>query len=355
MNKSITKRLELGFKRTLKRVLLRFLPPLQKGAPKPAAIRKVLVFRLDQRIGNGILLLPLLRAIRTSLPGAEIHLLIHHPVAGLFRESAARWVDRIWPYHQSYLMRWPLRYLRLFRRLRRERFDLVITSHNPDNFSLSQALAGRLMKPGWLVGFDAKDSARFYDVAVASGTEKHYADVMIDLLRIVAPQAVCEIGGLEISPEAKKALGERFPEFAEGGILVWLGATGKKVLPAGVFAFLYEQLREHSDLPVHFAAGTADAGLLHAYPDWIRERTVIWQESLPETAAFFAHFALFVSGDTGPMHLAAALGLPTLTIFIDSNLAQYGYHDEKKHFALQWQDTPECRQGINRAIARLLA
>lgn len=355
MTKSITKRLELGFKRALKRVLLRFLPPQLKGAPDSAAIRKVLVFRLDQRIGNGILLLPLLRAIRTSLPRAEIHLLIHHPVAGLFRESATRWVDRIWPYHQSYLMRWPLRYLRLFRQLRREHFDLVITSHNPDNFSLSQALAGRLMKPGCLVGFDAKDSARFYDVAIASATNKHYADAMIDLLRIVAPRASFEVGGLEISPNAKKNLGKRFPELAEGGILVWLGATGKKVLPAGIFAFLYEQLREHSNLPLRFAAGPADAGLLQGYPDWIRERAVTWRESLPETAAFFAQFSLFVSGDTGPMHLAAALGLPTLTIFIDSNLMQYGYHDGKKHFALQWQDTPECRRAINRAIARLLA
>jgi ADP-heptose:LPS heptosyltransferase len=94
--------------------------------------------------------------------------------------------------------------------------------------------------------------------------------------------------------------------------------------------------------------------LLQQYPDWIREKTTIWEAPLPESAAFFSLFSLFVSGDTGPMHLAMALNCPTLTIFVGSNIQQYGYHDGKRHFSLFWQGIPDDRRRVNQYIGALV-
>ncbi len=351
MAKKFLKTVELKFKHGFKAVLLLLLPRRPKPAPELAAVRKVLVFRLDQRIGNGILLLPLLGAIRASGSRIELHFLIHYPVAELMARAApGNLLTRIWPYHQRALLRRPWRYLSLLRNLRRENFDVVITSHNPDNFSLSQALFGRWIRPRWLVGFDARDSRAFYDVAVKSSTEKHYGDAMIDLWRVVDPAAQFRIGGLKLPAEQVEEMKQRE---GAGGVLLWLGATGSKVLPAAVITFLYQQ-SVASACPVQLAAGPADAAYLQTLPAEIRDRTRLWHAPLTETAAFFAGFDVFFSGDTGPMHLAAALDIPTLTIFVNSNLRQYGYHDGQRHFSLLWRDTPEDREKLRWYLQRLL-
>jgi heptosyltransferase-2/heptosyltransferase-3 len=267
-------------------------------------------------------------------------------VAELFGAAAGSLIDRIWPYDQPALMKHPWRYLRLFRNLRRERFDAVLTCHNPDNFSLSQALAGRFLGPRWLIGFDGKENARFYDLAVPSSTAKPYAEAMLDLWRAVDPGAAPVAGELTVPAETVSAAAREFPP-AAGGILIWLGATGNKGLPPDALVHLHEQIRKHTELPVQFAAGQADAERLSRYPAWVGERTLIWKRPLTETAAFLSSFRLFVSGDTGPMHLAAALGLPTLAVFVGSNIRQYGRQEEDRHLSLSWKGTPDDRRVVN--------
>ena len=338
--------LERKFKKLLNATLSRVLAPPSKQLPAMGEVQKVLVFRLDQRIGNGILLIPLLRAIRESGSQIELHFLVHHPVAALLEKAEPPLANRIWAYHQSELMRRPWRMLALISLLRNLQFDVVITSNNPDGFSLSQAIFGRLCKPRWLIGFDAKSGAKYYDVAVKSSNQMHYSDAMIDLWRAVDPAAKFHPGGLQLPAAPTK--NDTSP------VLIWLGATGNKILPGKIFAELNEQIRAIADVPVAFACGPADAAHLQNYPDWIRERTEIWKAPLTETATFFAGFRAFVSGDTGPMHLAVALGIPTLTIFIDSNIRQYGYNDGERHFSILLNDSANTKQLINNALSTLL-
>jgi ADP-heptose:LPS heptosyltransferase len=48
------------------------------------------------------------------------------------------------------------------------------------------------------------------------------------------------------------------------------------------------------------------------------------QLDLPETAAVLGRIDLFVTGDTGPMHLAAAMGTPVVSLFGPSDPRRYG-------------------------------
>lgn len=355
MSSRLAKSLERSLKRLTRPVLLFLLSRPARKPPVLSEVRKVLVFRLDQRIGNGILLLPLLRSIRASRPDAEIHLLIHRPVAELFRFAAGGLVDRIRPYDQPAMMRRPWSYLGLVAALRRERFDAVLTSHNPDNVSLSQALAGRFMRPRWLIGFDWKGNGKFYDVPVASSVDKPYAQAMVDLWRAVDPGASVPEGRLQVPAEAAARVAREVPQAAGGGVLVWLGATGSKGLPPDALDGVMEHCARHGNLPVQVAAGPADAERLACYPEAVQERTLIWKRPLTETAAFLAAFRLVVSGDTGPMHLAAALGVPTLTVFVRSSIRQYGYEDGGRNASLVWRGAEEDRRKLDALLDRLIA
>ncbi len=136
-------------------------------------------------------------------------------------------------------------------------------------------------------------------------------------------------------------------------IIFWVGATPGKELESSLIAFIYEQLIENLPYAVELAAGPADRALVERYPQWIRQQLSFQRGSLSDTARYFASGSLFVSGDTGPMHLAALLNMPTLTIFTRTNARQYGYNDGVRHFALQWKGTAENRIELNQIIGKL--
>ncbi len=355
MAKPILKRIESRFKKLLKQALLFFLQRKDAEPVELESIRKVLVFRLDQRVGNGILLIPLLKAISEAHQPIQLHFLIHHPIASLLAELPGVKIDRTWAYNQPQLLSRPWRYISLVKSLRQEQYDVVLSSNNPDNFSLSQAIFGRLMKPRCLVGFDARDSAPFFDIAVQSSTRQHYSKSMVDLWKAVYPPANWSSGGLQVSNERKIELVKRYPQFGSGGILLWLGATGRKVLPGTLFAEIHQHFVETARRPIHFVAGPADEDHLADYPAWIREQTLIWRNSLSDTATLFSLMDGFVSADTGPMHLAVALDVPTLAIFLNDNIIQYGYQVPQRHQAVRWTGTADSRHELQTSLRQFVA
>jgi ADP-heptose:LPS heptosyltransferase len=66
------------------------------------------------------------------------------------------------------------------------------------------------------------------------------------------------------------------------------------------------------------------AQLIAALPPEVRRIDLAGNVSLPVMAAILERLHLFMTGDTGPMHLAAAVGTPTVAIFGPSDPRRYG-------------------------------
>jgi ADP-heptose:LPS heptosyltransferase len=328
--------IETRSKRIFERIVIQFLPNPKRDKLPLNEIRKVLVFRLDERIGNGIMLLPLITAIRYSINSPDVHVLIHQPVAELLSSVTNDLISKIWGYNQPHLMKRPWKMIYLFLKLRREHYDVIITSHNPDNFSFSQALLGRWCNAKRLVGFNWKNSASFYDVAVTADLTKHYANSMLDLWREFDESTRFPNTKLEIPVENRSFISEKYPQAKKGGVLLWLGAGkgGQKAIPNLMVEHIYNLVKRNGDLPIMIAAGPNEDKLLGSYSKIIKEQTTIWSESLINTAAFFSFFQIFVSGDTGPLHLAVALNLYSLGIFFHTDIQRYGYNDDERHFSI---------------------
>lgn len=290
-------------------------------------IKKVLIFRLDERIGNGLLLLPLINGIQNSSPDIEIDVLVHHPVANLFRKYHSGQFMNIWPYHQKKLLYKPWNMLRLIKKLRRQQFDLVINCTNPDDFSTSQALFGKILKGKLTAGFYTEKEGNFVnDIQVKSTTQKHYSDAMLDLWRHFDRDAKYFPAGLVL---AKSKMPQQ-----TGKILFWLGATHGKELSFEILNIVMNEIESVLGIKVDFALGPADRHILNNYPEKISKRVIFWSSPLDETVLFFHKYKIFISTDTGPMHLAAAFNLPTISIFTKVNIEQYGYSNGKTQFSL---------------------
>jgi len=128
--------------------------------PKPSAIdrgaiRKLLVIRVDERVGNQLLTTPLLRALKLGLPSAELHLLAPRQAKAI----APPHVDRLWLWQKRDSFRAPHRFLGLLRALRREKFDVVVEAGHWSAFPLTAVLLARAVGGRVTVGHDRGEAA----------------------------------------------------------------------------------------------------------------------------------------------------------------------------------------------------
>ena len=276
--------------------------------------KRILIFRLDNRLGNAILILSLVQSIKKSLPDVSLDVLMTASYVELYQNHPA--IQNIIPYDQKYLFRNPIRFLFLIQRLRKNKYDAVFSSNNPDAFSVSQAIFNRLVTQNRSVGFEWKESTRLYSDVVAGDTNIHYARAQYDLWRYFDKNADF------ISPKLY-LLNEKKPT-PDKPLLFWLGATGNKILDEELVNDII-LATEPLEIDIQLAVGPHDEHILDRYTKSWQAKILTINLGLKEIADYFRKYKCIIMPDTGPMHLVAAIGIPLVQVFVDSNIKQYGY------------------------------
>jgi ADP-heptose:LPS heptosyltransferase len=235
-------------------------------------------------------------AIRAHHPGAHVTLLTTKPYAPLAR--MAPWFDEVWEDGRPDWTDIPA-VLRLARRLRAACFDRV--------YDLQTST--RSSRYRWFVGRRAEWSG------IAPGASHPHANPQRDAMHTVDRQREqLEMAGIRDFPLpdlgwldadlSRFALPERF------GLLVPGASPGRplKRWPAECFG----ELAAAVDLPTVVIGGPAEAPLARAIP---AARDLTGQTGFADIAALARRAVFCVGNDTGPTHLAAACGCPTLALF----------------------------------------
>lgn len=283
------------------------------------SIKRVLVFRLDNKFGNSILILSLVQSIKKSLPDIRVDVMMTASYNMLYQNHPD--IDNIIPYDQRYLFRNPFRFITLIFRLRKNRYDVVFSSSNPDSFSVSQAIFARLVARGRTVGFDWKDSRMIYSDAVKGNTAVHYALAQVDLWKYFDRNARYIYPRLYIA--------ETDSTESESKILFWLGATGNKFLDEPLIKSIIKVLENINIKPI-LAAGPHDKRIIDKYSEEIRTSIQLFDLDIQGVVDYFKKFKIIFMPDTGPMHLVAALNIPLVQIFVNSSTVQYAYSGTDK-------------------------
>ena len=288
--------------------------------------RKILVIRLDNRIGNVVLITPLLVALKTQFPEARISYLLSSNLAGLAEFIPG--VNHFIPYDKRAYARYPLRLRKLVRTIKAEEYDLVIDASDELQLSFNHALTTALSGARYRLGYQRRGSARWLDVAVRPGNpDRHATEMHLDLLRALAPikqsprpildNAAVNSAGLDFRREHGLDPDER-------GILIHPGGRGAKRRPVELF----------------FALAEADDSTLSARPvviwgpdesEWIDSvrptapEAIIWGGVFPfaDLISLMSTASAYISVDNGIMHLASACGVPTIGLFSVSQVDKY--------------------------------
>ena len=278
---------------------------------------KILIVK-PSSLGDVVQALPVLRLLKLAHPAAEIFWWVDSRFAPLL-ESDPDLAGIILFERNGW--RSPQRWVRLVREvltLREHRFDLVI---DLQCLARSGAFAW-VANGGFLAGLDEpREGARgFYDLIVPRPSfDTHAVDWYLGVLPHLGVPVHDRFTWIPSRPEIAQAIKTRWPVTGRRWLAVQPGARWPdKRWPAEYFVELIRQIA--ADFPeIQFAVmGGSDErelaeSIVAAAPQ--RALNLAGQLSLPEMVEWLRLSSVMVTNDTGPMHVAAALGRPVVAIF----------------------------------------
>ena len=282
---------------------------------------RILFVRTD-RLGETVLNLPAAHALRQVMPrahvilmvGAAVHeLLVNHPgVDEVIAEPA--WAGPWWQ-----------RAFHLSRLWRSWRIETVIVSNPKKEYHLAAWVAGIPHR----VGYDCKWSAllthRLPDRKALGG--RHEVESNLDLVRLL---------GLPVSipqwqwPSFAREQEEVFGLLAAQGInrsdpwIVihpWTSHPAKQ-WPLPRYRGVIRAMSRDRSIGIVVIGGPEERARVQAVlPKGLPVADLVGRLTLRQLAALLQHARLLVSNDSGPVHLAAAMGTPTVVLFGTSDPA----------------------------------
>ena len=318
-------------------VWLRRVAPPPGPPPTPRDLEKVariLVVRLDDRLGNIILLTPLLVALKGRFSRAHLSCLLARRYWDL-REFIPS-VDEFVPFNRIAMARNPLLIRPLLKQLQASHYDLVFDASDDRSVSFNHLAVTALSKGRFRIGHDRGEASRFYEIAVpvpdagksAGDPSRHAAEMHLDLLRATAPIRSHPRPLLK-PPKADNGFAREFrrrvgAERTRHLIVMHPGGRGPKRWPAAEFAAVARHLYAKGETEVAMVWGPADVAaaqeVLALANDAIHPAGIL---PFTDLVSLVCNADVFLSGDCGPMHLVAAFGTPVVSVFLVSDTEKY--------------------------------
>jgi ADP-heptose:LPS heptosyltransferase len=287
--------------------------------------RNILVIDFGQ-LGDVVMSLPALRAIRDHFPKARISVAVGKPgnevVEMCGYADATIVVDRV-SLRDGFKPVSVLRIFQLVKEVRRKEFDFVIDLHSLSETNLLGFLSGapkRLFsrRPGRSLDF----LSRFHPLPPVDRNDpkQHLTDRYLAVLEPLGIRDVQRLprltSGLADDREVDKLLRKTKADADAPliGLFPGAGHVGRR-WPLERFAELADFLVRNDGVRVVVFVGPEERALSRQMREMFPSDTVMVRDlSIRQLVAAQARLSVFVSNDTGPMHLAAAVGTPIVML-----------------------------------------
>lgn len=292
--------------------------------------RNILVIDFGQ-LGDVVMSLPALAAVRARFPQARISIAVGRAAAQVVEMSGAAdvtlSVDRVGLLTGPKL-RAVVRIAQLVRKVRRARFDFVIDLRSFSETNLLGYLSGapqRLFSPRQNRSLDFLSN--FRPPPPCEDLNKHWVDRYADVLAPLGIGEVSRVPRLRTRKEDDEAVERMLREHNAGrdGMLVGLfpgAGSADRRWPLPRFAEVAARLERNDGARIVLFAGPEEQKMLREARASFPASTVFFGGlTLSQLASAAARLALFVSNDTGPMHVAAAVGTPVVMILGSATLS----------------------------------
>jgi len=289
--------------------------PIQKSG-----IRRILV-RATNWVGDTVMTLPALEAVRENFPDGEITVLGKRWILPLLENHPA--VDRVISIEKP--GRFPAdfrEYLRVAGKIRNRRFDLAVLFQNAFEAAFLAWLGGVKLRLGY--NTDGRGCLLTHRVARDRAVlEGHQVGYYLSILRAAGWAATDRDPVLHAAPGARREARRLLADcgVAEGALLVGLSPGAMfgraKRWPAERFARIGDWAAGRWGAGILVMGSEKEASVCGRVCSAMQNRAVnlCGRTSLAVAVAVIERCGLFVTNDSGLMHVAAALGVPTVAVF----------------------------------------
>jgi heptosyltransferase-2 len=294
--------------------------------------KKILVMRY-RFIGDTVLTVPFLRNLREAFPHSRIDLMIE-PFSGRVIEGCP-YVDRVIPFEFKTIHTYSAAtergkftgYLHYWRLIKNERYDAAFVLKR----SLSSALIVRAAGVPRRIGFATEGRGMLLTDRVPYRHDQHEVENFLDCLRAV--EAPVRSSDLELWParegdERVKAIFTRAGWKADDLKIVIHPAASlpAKQWPLERFASVMRVLRDKYQARFIYTGAPGDSGLYREIEKQgpFNGLDLCGVTDLRENISVYKAANLFFGVDSGPMHMAAAAGLPVVALFGPTDERKWG-------------------------------
>ena len=294
------------------------------------APRKVLLVRIDDRVGEALMTTPLIDALKRLPEPPRVELLVHRRAVRVLAGHPR--ADRVLGFERRFLALGAL--APGLRALRREAYDVVINCASWAEASVTAALVSRMACPdGAVLGPRVWPSGWLCDVPVAPLPDTR--SETRQRLHLGAPLAIPEDAwALSFRPVKRSPALEAFLGGLAGpwAVLYPGGRLEYRRVPPQGFAEPARQVLAKGLVPV-VAWGPGEEPLARAVCAQVPGAVLAPPTDMDELAALLADAKVCVCNNTGPMHLSVAVGTPTVALFLHMEAARWG-HPQAPHRVL---------------------
>jgi ADP-heptose:LPS heptosyltransferase len=281
-------------------------------------------------LGNIIQAGPALKMIRESFPDCHITFLTLTQNQGLYDNNGLYDESLTLPLKDMLPFAWEV--AKLISRFRKQRYDWVIDLDPLTYFSESMAyLSGAPCR----IGFVRSDGERsLYTHPQTFNEDDHISDVFQSVaLLIGASHGDSQLIPIKVSNEDSEFIGQFFQEnqVSDGDFVVGINVNASDVAkerrwPQDRFAELADRIVASSSVKVVLLGSAAEREYVQAVVDQMSNVPIVaaGKTSLRQMIALLGKCNLFISNDSGPVHMAGAQSTPTVAIFGPESPERYG-------------------------------
>lgn len=323
-------------------------------------------------IGDAVLTLPAIRSLRKAYPDAHIALLVKPWVHDIFKENPD--INEIIIYGEEY--KGPVGKIRLANLLKQKKFEHAILLQNAFDAALIAWLAGIPKRTGY-----NRDGRGFLLTAPVSVTEDvlslHQVHYYLNIMRAAGADPSETQPYLNITDDERRSARDRIVSFFGHSpkLLIGInpGATygSAKRWPKERFAEVIVRIITILKGNVMIFGSSAEAGIAEEIMALVKTRhpkkdtarsivNMAGRTDLRELSALISECDAFITNDSGPMHIAAALLVPIVAVFGSTNKVTTGPFGEGHRIISQ--ELPcspcmkrECPEGHLRCMTEITA
>lgn len=279
---------------------------------------KFLVVRTD-RMGDVILSLPVLEAIKSSYPKSHVTVMISPYTKDIVKNNPH--LDDVIIDDYKDVHSGTGGFFRLVKKIRGEKFDVCVLLHPTFRLAILLFLSGIRYR----IGTGYRWYQIFFNRKIYQHRKKnlkHESDYNMDMLKPLGIKLQRILPKVYLSKREESVADRIFGDYKikkEDVLLAIHPGSGDSSLnlPIKRFAQAADSLIEDMNAKVIITGTEREKGLANLMESYMRNKPVnlVGKTNLRQLAFLLKKVDVFISNSTGPMHLSVALGTPTVAIF----------------------------------------